>query len=225
VELERGTRHCPLCAVEVLNPKEEPQAEYIPAYPEKLVLPKATNRRYVAFLISMTILIPNIVCSLTNLLFPASGSWARYVNAASAFLWVLLVLPWFWKRFPAYLAWLLDTLALCLFVYLFYGLGEKPWYFTLALPLILGLSAMVLVWLFWLRRKKHAWPSIVIAVLLCVVAFSVFMDGLIYYFIYGRLAIGVSLIVVASCVALIGFFAYVRKSGRFRAWLSRRFFV
>lgn len=149
-----------------------------------------------------------------------------YVNAASMMAWVLFVMPFLWKKRSAFALLAIDTLAVCVLLSFFpQGFQWPRWYYMVALPVILGLSALVLVWLLWLRFKKHEWPSIVTAVLLSVAGYSLYVDVLLHYFLQNRIYVKISLLIVASCLALALFFVYAKFSKRFRAYLTRKFFV
>ncbi len=228
VELEQAAKRCPLCATSVLLPPElkQEQETALPAYPERLVIPQNTNRRFTSFILSVVLLIPNIVCVLTDFVFSPNSHWSIYVNAASVLIFLLLILPGFMQKASAYLLLSIDAAAVCLFFYLISSEDGMPgWYIPLALPLIFGLFAMLFVWAFWLKRKKHAWPSIVVAVLMCVSAYSVLLELVVTNYLLHHFSLGISLIVVASCAALSCFFIAVRQNKHLRAWLTKKFFV
>ncbi|MEI6580111.1 MAG: hypothetical protein WCN92_11725, partial [Eubacteriales bacterium] len=99
VELDKSAEKCALCSAPVINPLEFERYKTSPTpYPDKVVLPAGVRRRYVAFILSMVVLIPNIVCGLTNFLLPETGHWAVYVISSSALAWVLLIQPFLWKK-------------------------------------------------------------------------------------------------------------------------------
>lgn len=77
VELDDSAKKCALCGAPVLNPYlDEPEEALPPPYPDRLALPEGTNRRYIAFLVSMVLLIPNLICGVANLLILDSGVWS-----------------------------------------------------------------------------------------------------------------------------------------------------
>lgn len=227
VELDKSAKKCALCQAPVINPMDyETSLPLCAPYPDKVILPPGVRRRYAAFIVSMVLLIPNIVCGIINLLIPSSGIWAVYVIATSALVWVLFVQPFFWKRVPPYTLIAIDAVTVALYLYVFYAAGnEKGWFYQVAMPLLLILEAMLLLTVYWMKKKKRDWPDIVVAIFLELGLYSVCADFLLHLFMQGRLAISFSIVVLACCVALIGFFIAVKKNLRLRAWLSRRFFV
>ena len=228
VELDKSAEKCALCGTPVINPSELETRKQTPfPYPDKVVLPAGVRRRYVAFLFSMAVLIPNIVCGLTNILFPSTGIWAVYVISSSALAWVLFIHPFLWKKIHPYTIIAIDAVAAAFYIYVFYAVGndEKSWFFKVAMPLLLLLEAILLFMTYWLRKKKRDWPDITIAVLAEISLYSICADLLLHLFVNGSFILSVSLIIVLSCFALILFFISVKKNRRLRAWLSRKFFV
>lgn len=226
VELDKSAKKCVLCDTPVINPRETGEPAAVAPYPDKVVLPPAVRRRYIAFLISMCILIPNIVCVIINILFPRTGDWAVYVVSTSVLAWVLFVQPFFWKKQYPYTQISIDIAAAALYIYVFYAVGnEKGWFYSVAMPLLLILEGILLFMTFWLKRKKRDWPGIVIALLIDIGLFAVCADLLLHIYLMREFALTVSLIVIPSCAALVVFFFSVKKNKRLRAWLSRKFFV
>ena len=89
VELDDSAKKCALCGAPVLNPYlDEPEEALPPPYPDRLALPEGTNRRYIAFLVSMVLLIPNLICGVANLLILDSGVWSAYIVSSSLLFWV-----------------------------------------------------------------------------------------------------------------------------------------
>lgn len=226
VELDKSASKCALCSAPVINPFEPvPDSAAMP-YSDRLVIPPKVRRRYVAFIISMVMLIPNIVCLVINLLFPSTGVWAAYVAASSALAWSLFVFPFLIKRPHRLVLTTIDTAATLAYVYFFYAFRhEEGWFAYLAVPLILLLFVNVFFLLLWTSRKKRGWPNIVTAILTEISLYSLCVDIAFYRYYNGSITVGVSIIIVLSCVSLAGFFVTVAKNNRLRAWLTRKFFV
>lgn len=147
VELDDSAKKCALCGAPVLNPYlDEPEEALPPPYPDRLALPEGTNRRYIAFLVSMVLLIPNLICGVANLLILDSGVWSAYIVSSSLLFWVFFIVPFLMEKPRPLVLWLLDTLAGTLYTWLYYvvGWGPRGWFLHLGLPLILGLSVISL---------------------------------------------------------------------------------
>ena len=227
VELDKSAKKCALCSTPVINPSELEHYITSPApYSDKVVLPPGVRRRYVAFLLSMAVLIPNIVCGIINFLLPDTGHWAVYVISSSALVWVLFIQPFLWKKAYPYSIIAIDTVAAAFYIYVFYAVGSaKGWFYDIALPLLLLMAAILMFMAYWLKKKKRDWPVITIALLTEISIVSICADLLLHMFFFGRFTITVSLIITASCLALIGFFISVTRNKRLRAWLGRKFFI
>ncbi len=223
VELEKSARRCPLCGTPVINPVQPP-ADEPPAYPENIFIPKKTRSRYAAFMVTMVLLIPNLVCAIINLFYPHTGHWAVYVVSSSVLLWIFCVLPVFIKR-NAYLLLGVDTAAALLFTFIMSVFHGRDWFLRIALPAILGLAVMLGIMIYWISRKKREWPSVCTAVVGILGLMSMLFEFLISWYVVGRPMIQYSVIIVASCVGLIVFFEFAGRNRRFRAWLTRRFYV
>ena len=112
VELDDSAKKCALCGAPVLNPYlDEPEEALPPPYPDRLALPEGTNRRYIAFLVSMVLLIPNLICGVANLLILDSGVWSAYIVSSSLLFWVFFIVPFLMEKPRPLVLWLLDTLA------------------------------------------------------------------------------------------------------------------
>ncbi|MGI6773339.1 MAG: DUF6320 domain-containing protein [Acutalibacteraceae bacterium] len=225
VELDSSAKKCALCATPVINSKAEIKEPCPVPYPDKYMIPPKVRRRYASFLATVIMLIPNIICVLVNLLVPNSGKWSIFVVSTSALLWMIVFLPMLMKKTRPLLMLTVDAVALCLYVYVFYAVyKQQGWFMGLAFPLISGLYVLVGGMLLWLRVKRDA-IKVTINVFFCIAVYSMYADFFISRFYGFKNILGVSLIIASSCIALMLFFKFVEKNKRFRAWLTRKFFV
>ena len=103
----------------VINPNIKTTEPAPVPYPDKYMIPPKVRRRYAAFLATMIMLIPNIVCVLVNLLVPRGGKWSIFVVASSALLWMMVFLPMLMKKTRPFILLTVDAVALCLYIYVF----------------------------------------------------------------------------------------------------------
>ena len=160
VELDKSAKKCALCGTRVINPNEPQKKENAEQTPfsEKPFVPAEIKRRFVAYVITMVMLIPNIVCTFLNAIIYKGSFWSFYVSTTSFLLWVLFVFPFYTKKLRPYLMWFLDTLGVCAYVFFFFVMGyegKEKWYFSTALPIILSAAALTLFFMLWIRRKKQ----------------------------------------------------------------------
>ncbi len=228
VELDEAAKKCALCETLVIDPDafNSANCETAPPFSQDLVLPPGVRRRYLAFIISMVILIPNIVSAIINLLFPSSGIWAVYVVSTSVLVWVLFVQPFLWEKQNPYVLIAIDGLAIAAYIFVFQLFDkDKGWFLSLALPLVILLEITAIIIAHWLRRAKRDWPETVNLVLAQIGVYSLFVDLLLHRYLQGTFNLSFSLVVIACCLALVAFFLAVKRNRRLRAWLSRKFFV
>ncbi|MBQ6862922.1 MAG: hypothetical protein IJO14_01650 [Clostridia bacterium] len=224
VELDDSAARCVLCNTPVCNPNKPPQDLPTP-YSEKVLLPPQVRRRFTAFLLSMILLLPNIVCLLTNLFLPGDIFWAKYVNITSLFVWILFLFPFLLKKIPAFVLVLIDSLSVLGYVFFFYmDFEQSGWFLRVAVPTVAVLALSAGFTIEWCQRKKPDWPYIVFAVFLEVSVFSVFAGVSLYYQLSSVYALLIGSIAAVSALMTAFFFLAVKHNRHLRAWLSRRFF-
>lgn len=229
VELDESAKKCALCDTPVVNPIRPVSEEQTPFSKFEHIPPAAANHRFIAYIISAALLIPNLVCFLSNAVFYSGSFWALYVNATSFLVWVLLVFPFFTKKLKPYLMWFVDTVGIAFYVYFFFVLGyEKEttgWYYTCALPIILTASVLVLLFMLWLKSKKRHWVLKSTAVMIIIAVLSLVSGTVIGHATSFVHAFDVGLIVFVSCLIAIAFLIYCYQSKSMRRWLERKFFI
>lgn len=117
VELKDSEKTCPLCDVEVQNPRapwKEPAERPYPGRLEPVL--KRADRRFFATLATLILCIPVAVTLLSDLLTDGMLTWSGYVAGAMALLFVWVILPLYCKRY--YLLRLLSIDCLATLAYL-----------------------------------------------------------------------------------------------------------
>ncbi|MBR2412941.1 MAG: hypothetical protein IKB13_00405 [Clostridia bacterium] len=227
VELDASAKKCVLCDTPVYNPKQQNEDAPTP-YSDRIVLPPKVRRRFSAFLFSVILLLPNIVCLLIDLLVSKENGlyWAHFVNTASLMLWILFVLPFLFQKARTFVLILVDSLAILGYVYFFYHLfATREWFWSMALPLVvvLGVFACVTVEVF--ERKKPDWPVQAAVICFQIAVYAAVCAVALYLYFGTPLSLAIPVVIGACSLPVGGFFIYVKNSRRMRAWLSRRFFV
>ncbi|MBR3768864.1 MAG: hypothetical protein IKL10_11595 [Clostridia bacterium] len=226
VELDSSAKKCALCSTPVINPNIVSVESDSTPFSETLQIPKSVKKRFIAFVISVTMLIPNIVMFFLNVFFIRSGFWSVYVLAASLLIWVLFVFPAFTKKTHPYLLWGFDTLAAAGFFYTVFRLhGTQIWILKSILCVTALVSLSVLLLIIWSRRKNRHWTAVTVLVLLESTVVS-FLSGLLVTLFSQNHSFLVVGIVIACCTfVLMCFFIYCNKSRNVRAWLNKAFFI
>jgi hypothetical protein len=147
VELNPSEKACPLCGLEVLNPLKPYDDKAIRPYPHRLdPINAQINRGFTAFILSVCIAFPGAICLLVNLILNNRLSWSLYAAGALVMLWIFIV-PWFLYRKPDFMKLMLpDIGAILLYLLLIARMQvSENWYVTLAMPLVLLASGLVIV--------------------------------------------------------------------------------
>ena len=228
VELEEGARKCVLCDTEVLNPRKTPEEKKLPLFAdEEHHIPEGISKKFVAYVISMVMLIPSLVCTLANALFFPDTFWSLYIFTTGLLAWVIFVFPFFSRKKKPYLMWAFDTVAVALYGFFLFRMpgDEGNIYFRVFLPIVVILSLQMLIFMLWaIGKKRH----MLLKLLHLFVDFAIFflLGGLVLSAGLGlEIAGAIGIIVFVSCLCIIGFLAYCYKSKTMRRYLSKRFFT
>ena len=227
VELHESAEKCVLCGTAILNPNNVGKAKPETPFAAETHIPKSVSQRFVAYVISMVMLIPNIVCLVFNATLFKDTFWSLYIFSTSILVWTVFVFPFFTKKRKPYLMWAFDTVVVLLYFYFFYEMGEwaSNWFFTVALPVVLTVSLQMLIYMLWaIGKKRHA----ILKTLHLFIDFAIFslVSGLV---VSAGLSLEIAgiigVIVFVSCLCIIGFLVYCYNSKSMRRYLSKRFFT
>lgn len=226
VELDASARKCALCATPVINPNiKNPETEETP-FSEKLQIPEGIKKRFIAFVITVIMLIPDIVMFFMNVFFIKNGFWSIYVIAASLLVWVLFVLPLLAGKKHPFMLWAFDTVAVAGFCFVTIGLNCKEiWILKSVLCVIALVSLCVLIVMLWMHHRKRHWTSITVVLLLDAAAVSL-LSGVLTTHFSGNFNFFIVGIVIAVCaLVMMLFFIYCNRSKHIRAWLNKVFYI
>jgi hypothetical protein len=225
VELEKACKACPLCDTPVLNPREKAEPSEKLAYPNVLSIPKSTNNLYLAFVLSLIILIPTLVSTIINaLLF--NNPVIKYVVGGAALAWVWFLLPLMWKKpIPAALV-TIDSVALLLYFQLFKISGhDTGWVDSFVVPVVIALWIIINAFILWIKKKKRSKSAIAASVLAAINVMTLICEIRASAFFMGKLQFVVSIVMTACCVSLMIFFLVLDKSKKMKIWLHKKFFI
>lgn len=227
VELEESASKCALCSTPVLNPSKETSKNELSHFSNEMHIPEGISKKFIAYVVSMVMLIPSLVCLLANALFFPKTFWSLYIVSTMLLIWVVFVFPFYTEKRKPYLMWAFDTLATAFYVYFFFAMGKDSsnWYLTTALPIIVVLSLQTLIYMLWsIGKKRH----VILKMLHLFCDFAVFslVCGLVLSVAFPtNVPFAIGMIVFISCLCIIGFLSYCYKSKSMRRYLSRRFFT
>lgn len=230
VELDSSAVKCALCSTPVINPNEKVKTEKGGTpFSDEAFIPKELSdkakRRILIATVTAVLLIPSIVCLLLNLTIFKSSLWSVAVCSTTVFLWSAFVLPFCTKRPKPYILWAADSVMACVnaLVYVWLFGGSMNFFAVCLLPIIAVNSFIVLLYMLWLRKKRHiilkvAFIFLAIAVSCLSCGYLLFSGGVLTY------GVQIGIICFVSFAALFGFFMYFYSSKTIRKWASKRFF-
>ena len=228
VELDNTAKKCALCNTPVINPniKADISEESVKPFSDKLVIPEAVKKRFLAFVVSVTMFISNIVMFFLNVFFIRGNFWSIYVFSSCLLFWVVFVFPFFMKKIRPYVLWAFDTFAVSGFFFIIFALhGETPAVFKSVISVILLVSVSVLFLIIWLRRKKRHWTAVTFVLLLESTLVSLISGILVTTFSRNYNFFVVGMVIAICTFVLTGFFIYCNRSKHVRAWLNKAFYL
>ena len=227
VELVKGAVKCPLCSVRVVNPAEENTVpENDKPYSDKVLIPKNIQRKFIAYIITMILLIPNIILFLVNIFFYKQSFWSMYFISSAFLVWTVFVFPFFLKKFKPYLMWGLNSAAIILYSFVLAVLTHSSVRIFLSVAVVCVLLALSsLIMLAWVRQKKRHWTAV-----LCHIFIDIFIISLVAGLLDAKIMgngnlFYVGLISAACSFASALFFLYCNRSRHMRAWLNKVFYI
>lgn len=219
---------CPLCGVEMYNPKET-HVECRSRYPQKMERISAVNRQFAAMTLSLLLLAPACICLLLNLLLFSGYPWSLFVIGSLCLIFLFFLLPILFKNPHPLLCVAIDTVAVGVFllmVDIFCTPGQWRWFLLLGLPLAAGAGLIVLVLIF-LSRFSYFKPVLRITAytLFFIGVYTVGIEMLLLGFFSAPCVPIWSWIPFAACLFTAFFCLFLNKSRRWQEAVHKRFFV
>jgi hypothetical protein len=156
VELAESEKACPLCDTEVINPRSPWTEPLSRPYPNEIeTILSQIDRRYIASLLTIFLMIPVFVSLVCNLIYGEGITWSAYVIGAGAMLFIWIVLPLYFTHYRLLLFLGFDCLAVMLYL-LFIDLvvNEASWFLPLGLPISGTFSVLLLLSAFVFSRER-----------------------------------------------------------------------
>ena len=227
VELAESEKHCPLCGVEVFNPAKPWQEQTVRPYPQRLeTIVQRIDRRYLAGLISMLLLIPLCITVLINLLTEGAITWSVYVIGGIALLFCSAPLPCFFKKPRPILCVSINVAVLLLFLWTIDWMHPGAnWFWPFACPLTLTAAVFLLAILFLFRTRVRRLLTRTATVLFAIGAFLVCLEVLLNLYLLRSPIPTWSCFPLIPCWVLAGVLLLVRSRTRLLEEIHRRLFT
>ena len=155
VELADSETVCPLCGTRVFHPDLSRKPADAPYPPDDRVKPEDVNRSGILFVLTMLALLPVVICLLCDWRINGAIVWSGYASGAIALLYVLIVLP-MWFRHPNPVIFVPIDFAVIGLYLLYIDLATGGhWFLSFALP-VTGAIGLLLTAVVTLLRYLHA---------------------------------------------------------------------
>ncbi len=155
VALSDSEKYCPLCSVEVQNPKapwQEPTERPYPRYLETLV--HRIDRRYFATLAGLILMIPILITILLDILDGNGVSWSAYIVGAMALLFIFIVFPFYFKRYHTVTFLSVNCAAILLYLLFIERMNGGQWFVGIGLPVTVAASIGIIILAMLFTKKQ-----------------------------------------------------------------------
>lgn len=145
VELAESEKRCPLCHVEVMNPRapwEEPAERPYSRHVDTVM--KRIDRSYFAALAALLLSIPCLITMLLDILSNQGLTWSAYVIGAAAMLYVFVLLPFYFKKYHTVMFLSADCAAVLLYLLFIERMNGGRWFMGLGMPITAAASICVI---------------------------------------------------------------------------------
>lgn len=154
VELAESEKYCPLCQTEVINPGKPWKEPREQPYPQVLdAFLRQTDKRYMASLITVFLLIPALVTLVCDLL-DGRLSWSVYPIGALLLLFFWVPFPLFFKRYHRLSFLATDCLAAILYLWAIAFTTGQDWFIPLGLPISAAVTVLLLLLTYCFRKGR-----------------------------------------------------------------------
>jgi len=208
VKLADTESRCPLCGTEAYHP-EIARPEVDPLFPNDTVPKRELSKATIHIIILTLFIIPILVSLYCDFYINSTVGWSVYVVFALTIIYIIIILPlWFKKPTPAVFV-PIDFLCIALFLHYINFATNGDWFLSLAFPIVtyLGLIVTAFTVLLYYLKKGHLYVigGFFIALglfmdvieLFLVVTFKVSFDGWSLYPMIPLVLLGLGMIAIA----------------------------
>ena len=142
-ELADSEKKCPLCGTTVFHPELPRTLADPPFPPDRRIRPEDVNRSGVLFVLTVLALLPAVICLLCDWRINGGIVWSGYASGAIGLLYVLAILP-LWFRHPNPVIFVpVDFIAIGLYLlYVDLATGGH-WFLSFAFPVTGAIGLLV----------------------------------------------------------------------------------
>lgn len=156
VKLADTEKRCPLCGTEAYHPDiERPNVD--PLYPKDFVPKRELSKTTLHIILLAIFMIPIFVTLYCDFYINRSITWSAYVIFAVSLVYIICILPFWFKRPTPAVFVPIDFFVLILFLHYINFATGGDWFLTLAFPIVtyLGLTVTAAAVLLYYLKKGH----------------------------------------------------------------------
>lgn len=203
VELDNTVKQCPLCDTVVINPRITDITKEDKNFPAKKGKVEEVSRRDVAILFSVVLVATSITCALLNFLVFNSSMWSFFVMGACLIVWVMFIPTLIYKKISPYTAIFLDGLSIGIYMFLIsLATNQDAWFWGLALYITVFVTGVLEIFTLCVRKLPVTFLTVALEVFSAIGIICLGVEILIDNFVYGKINLMWSMIVVVVCVIL-----------------------
>lgn len=224
VKLADTEKKCPLCGTVPFHPDiDRPQAEEL--YPnDRYPVVQQLSRTGALIIVSTMFLIPLLITLLCDLSISGRVTWSGYVIGALLMSYVLLVLPFWFKKPNPVIFVPCDFAAIGAFLFYINYAVEGSWFLTFALPLVGFLALLVTAVIALLRYVRRGTLYIFGGAVIALGLFMPLMECLINWTFSHRF-VWWSIYPLVSLVLIGGMLIFLAVCRPARETMQRKFFI
>lgn len=225
VELDRSAGECPLCGTVVYNPAQagRGQAGESSPFPREKGEVETVNRKDFGILVSMVELATAATCGVLNAFVFQGSLWSLAVIGACVVLWVVMIPAVIDRKVPPWLSILLDGAAAGGYLYMLtFQVGSSEWFQGLGLPIVALVTGVAELLTLCIRRLPRSFLTVSLYLFTAVGLLCQGLEVLIDRYLYGRIHLSWSAVVMTVCVVLDIAIITMLSRRRLRNEVSRR---
>ncbi|HHE37293.1 MAG TPA: hypothetical protein ENL20_01810 [Candidatus Cloacimonetes bacterium] len=210
VEIEEGLKFCPLCKTPLGEFTEPAETEEIQS---RKLIPEISrkSRSWLWELVTFLSFAGFIVIFAVDFAYGTNITWSRFPLVSIIFVWLSFTFI-FRLKTRTYLQIILETLVLLILLWVLdLFIMAKPWFFRLALPIVLCLSFLTILNTFFFRKTRVSVFGILASSMISVGIFLLFLDFILHNYMEGKLLLSWSIVAFACIIPLVVFLLYFRK--------------
>ena len=224
VKLADSQKICPLCGTVVFHPAlTQPEGERL--YPTDRYPGSKVNRRGVLAIVTAVFLLPLFITLLVDLQISGTVTWSGYVTGAILLAYVILVLPFWFRKYHPVVFVPCNFAALGLYLLYIDLVNHGGWFLSFAFPVVGGLGLIVTAVVTLTHYLRRGWFFIFGGASIALGIFMPLMEYLMMFTFHFPKFYAWSLYPLVALVLLGGVLIFLGASASARETMERKIFI